>query len=259
LQVKKFVKRRLRIEIGNILQHNLEVLQMKIRAVILLLLLNQLLMGQKGLELGPWVQYQSVWILNKTDMDAGPQMDYKNSFNTAYGIQASYGFTKRHGIRSGLIRSVQGQLFTTAEDFLALPGITYKTVLDYFQIPFQYRYSGDLSKSKSVFTFTLGPQLGILLKASVDSLVQNQINNSAQIQEGINGSQLYTKTDLGVLAGIGFARRFGGRITFKTGLNISYSINDIEVAKFKPLNRGESQNATVGVHFGLFYLFRKID
>jgi hypothetical protein len=232
---------------------------MKTKFIVVLIIINQLLNAQRGLELGPWVQYQSTWILNQNDMDAGNQLDYKNTLNTAYGIQASYGITKRHGFRSGLIRSVQGQLYTTAEDFLELPNITYETILEYFQIPFQYRYSGDLVDSKSAFTFTFGPQLGILTKARIDSLIINQVSNSASISEGINGDQIYSRTDLEILAGIGFTRRFGGRITFKTGLNLSYSMNDIEVAKFKPQNRGESHNATLGLHFGLFYLFRKID
>lgn len=232
---------------------------MKIILTFVFFSISQLLIAQRGLELGPWVQYQSTWILNQDDMDAGNQMDYKNTLNTAYGIQASYGITKRHGFRSGLIHSVQGQLYTTAEDFLTLPNVTYETILEYFQIPFQYRYSGDLLESKSAFTFTLGPQLGILTKARIDSLLINQVNNSASITEGINANELYSRTDLGILAGIGYVRRFGGRITFKTGLNLSYSMNDIEVAKFKPQNRGESQNATVGLHFGLFYLFRKIN
>jgi hypothetical protein len=51
----------------------------------------------------------------------------------------------------------------------------------------------------------------------------------------------------------------GKRIILKTGLNLSYSLQDIEVAKFKPANRGSSQNAVAGVNFGLLYLFRKIE
>ncbi len=232
---------------------------MSIRLFVLLLFANQLLNAQRGLEIGPWAQYQSTWIVNKNDMEAGGQLDYKETSNTAYGLQVSYGITKKHGIRSGIFRSVQGQLFTTAEDFLALPNFTYETILEYFQIPLQYRYSGDLTKKKSAFTFNLGPQLGLLTRARIDSLVSNPFTNILEVKENLNGLQVYSQTDIGIALGIGCIQRLGKRIILKTGLNLSYSIQDIEIVKFKPANRGASQNAVAGVHFGLFYLFRKIE
>jgi len=192
-------------------------------------------------------------------MEAGGQLDYKETSNTAYGLQVSYGITKKHGIRSGIFRSVQGQSFTTAADFLALPNFSYETVLEYYQIPLQYRYSGDLTKKKSAFTFNLGPQLGLLTQARVDSLILNQFTNNFDVKESLDGSRVYSQTDIGIALGIGCAQRLGKRIILKTGLNLSYSLQDIEVAKFKPANRSASQNAVAGVHFGLFYLFRKID
>lgn len=259
LQVKKFVKREAGIENGNILQEIPAIKQMKTRLLFLLLITSQLVIVQRGLEVGPWVQYQSTWILNKNDMDAGGQMDYKETSNSAYGVEVSYGITKKHGIRSGIIRSVQGQLFTTAEDFLALPNFTYETILEYFQIPLQYRYSSNLSKKKSAFTFNFGPQFGLLKRARIDSLIINQLTSNVTVKENLDALQLFSETDIGISLGIGCARRLGKRIILKTGLNLSYSLQDIEVAKFKPANRGSSQNAVAGVHFGLFYLFRKIE
>jgi hypothetical protein len=79
------------------------------------------------------------------------------------------------------------------------------------------------------------------------------------VKENLNAWQLFSETDIGISLGIGCARRLGKRIILKTGLNLSYSLQDIEVAKFKPANRGSSQNAVAGVNFGLLYLFRKIE
>jgi hypothetical protein len=217
--------------------------------------LSFILVAQSGFEIGPSVQYQSTWMLNQDDTDAGGVLDYKNTMNLAFGGNLSYGFAPRHAIRIGIFKSVLGQNYTTDDTFIELPNTKYKTTLEYLNIPVLYRYNGDLKKTNTAFLLTIGPQFGILQRATADSLVRNFADSTASIKSGIDVMKSYNANDISAALGIGMVARFNKHWHMNAMLNFTYSISDIEVGTFKALNRRPTQNATAGLNISFYYLF----
>jgi hypothetical protein len=221
--------------------------------------LSLITVAQSGFEIGPAVQYQSTWLLNQDDTDAGGSLDYKNTFNMALGANLSYGFSARHGIRVGLYSSTQGQNYTTDETFVELPNTKYRTTLEYLNIPVLYRYNSDLKKSNTAFLLTVGPQFGILQSATADSLVRNFADSTASIKSGLDVMKSYNANDLSAALGLGMVARFNKHWHMNAMLNFTYSLSDIELGTAKALNRRPTQNAVVGLNISFYYLFNGPD
>jgi hypothetical protein len=214
-----------------------------------------ILSAQSGIEIGPSIQYQSTWLTNQDDTDAGGNLDFKNTMNLCIGGNLSYGFAPRHAIRVGIFQSTQGQIYTTDDTFIELPSTQYKTTLEYLNIPIQYRYNSDLKRSNTAFLLTVGPQFGILQKATADSLVRNFIDTTSSIKSGLDVLKSYNKNDLSAALGVGMVARFSKHWHMNAMLNFTYSLSDIEISSFKSLGRRPTQNAIVGLNVSFYYLF----
>ena len=210
--------------------------------------------AQKGFEFGPTYQVQSTWMLNNDDTDSGQDLDYVNTFATAYGVQMGYGFHARHGLRVGLLMSQQGQEYTTSSEFLELPNTKYFTNTEYLQIPVLYRYNGDLTIANSAFILTVGPQFGMLQSATGTKLIRDTILTTAALTPEFDQKKLLNSMDVSAHLGLGILARFSPKFHMNATLNFDYSINDIEASAFKMPNRAITRNAVVSLNVGFFLL-----
>ncbi len=211
--------------------------------------------AQKGIEIGPAFQVQSTWMLNDYDFDLGPELDFENTIQFAYGGYLSYGFAPRHGFRTGVLLSQQGQKYVTSGDFIELPSTAYQTLTEYIQIPFLYRYNGDLGKGNSSFLLQVGPQFGMLQRAEGTDLLRNFVDSTANISAVQDLSGRYNSMDISALLGVGLTARFSKHWHMNAMLNMSYSLSGIEQNPDRITGRGITRNAVVGLNIGVFYLF----
>ncbi len=227
--------------------------------ILLLTLCSNFLMAQKGFELGLAFQYQSTWIYNQTDFDKGPELDVKPTYGMSYGANLSYGFAPRHGIRVGYFMSEQGQNYTTDDRFTKFPNQKFETKFTYTQIPFQYRYTSDLTGRNTAFMLCVGPQFGMLKKASstylnIDTTFQDTSYSIMSTKDAIKN---YNSLDISAALGIGMIARFTEHLHMNAMLNFSYSLSDIEASSTKLISRVPSHNGIIGVQVAFYYLFTK--
>lgn len=228
--------------------------------VFLLTIITSTAFAQKGLEAGLAVQYSSTWIYNQTDFDKGPELDVKPTYGLSYGANLSYGFAPRHGIRIGYFMSEQGQNYSTDDRFTKFPNQKYETKLTYTQLPFQYRYTSDLTGRNTAFMVCIGPQFGMLKKATASVLSPAIIDTIANdtsyaIIPIADALKSFNNMDISAAMSLGIIARFTEHIHMNATLNIAYSISDIEASATKLVNREPSQNAVVGLQVGFYYLF----
>jgi hypothetical protein len=191
-------------------------------------------------------------------MDKGADLDYKNTMQIAYGFTTSYGFSPRHGIRTGIYFSQQGQKYVTSGEFVELPNAQYQTLTEYIQVPLLYRYNGSLSIANSAFLLTVGPQFGFLQSASgtflqrKDTMASPKILNES-IQPIKDAKSLYNSMDISAHLGVGLTARFSKKWHMNAVLNLNYSLMDVEKVKM-PLTRKPTRNAVVGIGISFYYL-----
>jgi hypothetical protein len=209
--------------------------------------------AQKGIEIGPAFQVQSTWLLNDADFDEGPELDYKNTIQFSYGGLIGYGFSNRHGIRTGVLISQQGQEYTSSTEFKPLPGASYRTMTEYMNIPVLYRYNGELQMTNSSFLLTVGPQFGMLQSARSTSLIYDKVNQTAQLSPEFDSKNFFNDLDISAHLGIGLVARFSKHVHMNVALNLNYSLTDVEASATKPVDRPITRNAMGGIQISLFY------
>jgi hypothetical protein len=217
-------------------------MRFKIFLIITGLLQIHSLFAQKGFEAGAFFIPQSPWILNKTDFDAGDELDYKFNTGFAYGAQLSLGFTYRVGLRVEALVSRQGQRYTTASSYV-VPNFVTDVKLDYIQIPVLFRYTGSMARTNSAFQLLAGPQFGVLRRARNETSLFN-----ADVAKN------YANNDLSAVVGLGLTQKLTGNLFFQASFRLSYSLKNIEIEK---TGREESRNAVAGTQFGLAYVFTR--
>jgi hypothetical protein len=193
-------------------------------------------------------------MLNKTDNDEGAALDFEGTYNISYGAQIGYGFHARHGIRTGIFVSQQGQKYTTSEEYLRLPSAKYYTETEYIQIPVLYRYNGSLEIANSSFILTAGPQFGLLQRANSTALFVDSISNTALISELVDTKSCFEAMDISAQLGLGILARFSPKFHMNAMLNINYSLQDIDKGDIKEFVRPGTKNAVVGINVGFYVL-----
>jgi hypothetical protein len=212
--------------------------------------------AQLGFEIGPSFQVQNTWMYNQQDADAGPECDYKVTFQTSYGLNVGYGFAPRHGIRAGIFVSQMGQQYTTDDRYLEFPNMKYETLTEYIQVPVLYRYNGSLEIANSAFILTVGPQFGWLQKASRTYLFRDSLQTANPINEirtDTTAKAFLNAMDISAYLGVGATIRFSKKIHMNAMLNVSYSFAD--ALTNPPAGRSATHNGYVGVAVSLFGLF----
>jgi hypothetical protein len=227
----------------------------KLVLLSMFVLVSALLHAQRGFEFAPFIQGQNTWLLNQADNDAGGELDFKATWNLAYGVMLGYGFHDRHGIRAGVYLSNQGQNYITDDVFERLPTTKYYTQSQYLQIPVLYRYNGRLDLNNSAFILEAGPQFGMLQWAkATEVLVDNNYDKAFLLPE-YDCTQCYNSMDIQARLGLGILARFSTKLHMNAMLNFNYSLQDIETdAGKRTPDRPVTRNGVVGLNVGLFLL-----
>ncbi len=173
----------------------------KLLLLTLSLALSVSMFAQAGIHLELHGGPQSTWIMNKSDFDAGPILDYKSTWGYYIGAHGGINFSDNVGIVAGIDFSQQGQDYVG--DGSGLGYDTRSKKLSYMKIPILFKYNTDPYQSMS-FLFKLGPQFGFLTSATGE--FTNDIG-TFQVGPDILGEDddksLYGGMDLGIVMFLG--------------------------------------------------------
>ncbi|MCS7162437.1 MAG: PorT family protein [Bacteroidia bacterium] len=188
---------------------------------------------------------QTTWLLNQEDMDAGPILDYKTTWGFMGGLSLAYHFSNYVGVGLDLLYSSEGQRYTGKDEALGLRW-EGRTRLNYLKIPLLLRLGSD-PESPVQLSFSLGPQLGLLLSAEDKMTVKlgsSELSLSTGNKEGIlyevtpiNPERVslnkpaYASTTFGATVGLGVAIRLTESLHLSFQLRGDYTFTDIENKK----------------------------
>ncbi|MEM7038795.1 MAG: porin family protein, partial [Bacteroidota bacterium] len=133
----------------------------------LLLLLCTLCFGalraQEGFHIGLLAMPQNTWILNTETLDQNrSNFEYVTTWGYSGMFKLGYNIGDPFGIHTAISYSRQGQRSTSIDTSGVI--VTTKRDLTYLKIPLLIHINSD--PGPAMFTFEVGPQVGILLDAS---------------------------------------------------------------------------------------------
>lgn len=209
------------------------------------------LAAQEGLHIGFYAGPQNSRILNQENMVPGRTALESTSiwsFNAMGKI--GYNIGPPFGFHLGVIYSQQGGVQSSVDTLLGRR-ITNEQSLTYIKIPLYLHFNSD--PAPAMFTFEVGPQIGLLQSASiVDDGVEAVVTGGTD--------QLYKPNDLA------FAWSIGAEFALTEWVHVAvthrgdYSILDIENKDFMVGNqpffensRGKANNLTLSFQAGLIF------
>lgn len=209
------------------------------------------LAAQEGFHIGFYSGAQYSRILNQENL--APErtaLESKGVWNINYMGKIGYNIGPPFGFHLGLIYSQQGQIQTSV-DTTAGNRITNEQSLTYIKIPFYLHFNSD--PAPAMFTFEVGPQIGLLQAASI-------IDDGAEVIFADGTDQLYKPNDLA------FAWSLGAEFAVTEWFHLAithrgdYSILDMENKDFmiggQPFydpNRDPANNLTISFQAGLVF------
>lgn len=237
--------------------------------------------AQKGFEIGVRSELQESMLINRSDINSGPVIDYANTMSfLAGGIGATYNINKKIGVEVDVLYSRQGQNFkgtnmqpTTdnaynnqvylqakLNDAITTGDYKAKAELNCIKVPLLFRITSDNSK-KIYNTFSFGPQLNILHSAVYE------VNKEDVALKGLNitPDDVYRKTTLDGVAALGIGVNLSSQFVFSAQLRVDYGFQDVEKkdavysyggvdnTKYYSAGRSGANNATAGIMLGLNY------
>jgi len=238
-------------------------------------------LAQKGLDFGVKGCLQTSSLLNSSDQTAGPELNYKNKVNAAFGISGGYNFNEYEGVELNVLFSKQGQgydgdatkinansaivLSSEFQNIAKLNGIAFSGTytanvnLTYIKIPILFRYTGN-NTQKVFFSSFIGPQIDMLSAATI------QVNNTdaPKVANGLKPSDVYKKTSMDGVLGLGAGFNLSKNMVLSAHLRLDFGFADAEDksaavggANFYNSGRAASHNATGGGLISLNYKLLK--
>ncbi len=180
---------------------------------------------------------QNSWIFNKNDFDEGGQLDFEATYRPAFGINLAYGFSASSSLVSGLIYSLQGQKYVTAN----VDNADFYTDLSYLKIPLLYQLTAGGDR-KVNFLLQTGFQASFLLSAQS---TRNQAFGFYTPDE-IDVKDRYAPFVMDFVLGLGLQVNFD-KWAIQVLFRPDYSLTDIEKTGEKSSSRALTQNLTVGI------------
>lgn len=208
--------------------------------------------AQQGFHVGLLGMPQNTWIFNKTDSDA-PEDEFAYEFTWGLSgmFKLGYNFADPIGIHTGVIYSKQGQDATGSDTLIG--SFSTSRELNYIKIPLLLHINSD--PGPVMFTFEMGPQIGILMNAST-------FFNENLIQYPFENELIYSPTDLSFTWSIGAEICFNEWFHFIIQHRGDYSILDVEDKGFSFQNlafwdseRKKSFNGNFGIMGGFNFCF----
>lgn len=244
---------------------------------------SNLSLAQSGLKLGAFAMPTVSTVFNETDND---QLDPGFVTRTplqgmATGLILGWNPGDNIGVRMNIIYQQSGNQLAirniaTGTSTCHYNGDEYScnlitTRLNYLKIPLMLGITTSSYDTKTIFSFYLGAQVGMLVKAAqYDDKLEFTPPVPANVTSWPDTYATYNKWDLAAVADIGFDIHLVDDWVLNLHLRGNYSLKDIEnkeavyriteggkteVKPFWDVNRLESQNVTVGLMIGLTYTF----
>jgi hypothetical protein len=259
-------------------------MRIKLLAACTLSLLSASSFAQKGLDFGIRLGGHASALLNSTDQEAGPELDFAVKPAMAFGVGVGYNFNNHMGVGLDILYSSQGQgykgnadtssavtvnaytrniiLQAFANNIPVSGNYTAKTTLSCIKIPILFRYGGDNTK-KSYFSMFIGPQINIL--TGVKYTVNDKDAPTTDLE--LKNVEAYNKTTFDAVLGLGAGFNLSPVLSLTAHLRLDYGLSDIENknAKIELMGsdnyyangRAATHNATGGLLIGLNYKLQK--
>lgn len=197
------------------------------------------LSAQEGFRIGAKGIYQSTWLINQDDSDAGNELDYVPTYGAAFGLALGYNFSTGIGIELDVLYSKQGQKYDVFEV------IEIEQRLTYLKIPLLLSFNSD-PDHMAMFIGRIGPQLCLLNG--------EELTTSLGAATGRN----YEKMDFGIAFNFGAAFKLAPKVQLTASVRADYGFLNAEVEDPTiTVARATTNNVTGGLEIGLNYLFLK--
>jgi hypothetical protein len=214
--------------------------------------------AQKGLDFGLKLNVQTSSLLNSADIAAGPELDFKNRTNVAFGVSGGYNFNKNMGAEVNILFSKQGQGYVgdaskinansagilssdfhdlaVANDLPFAGSYTARIELTTIKIPLLFRFTSNNTKMLFFSSF-IGPQINMLTGAKY------YINdNEAKVTIGNKPEDDFNKVTIDGVLGLGAGYNINKNFVVSLHLRLDYGFSDIENKKNYDVARTASTN-----------------
>jgi len=239
--------------------------------------------AQKGFYAGVNLGMQAFTLINKSDVAAGPELDFKLKSNMIMGVGGGYNLNKRLGVSLDVIFSKQTQgykgQFNSNPDSnvyvaqiknlaimnnLATTGAyTSDVTLSCLKIPVLLNFYTNNSK-RIYFTAFAGPQLTMI------NAVNLKVNDKETPLTGTNiiSKDVYKSSSVDAVFGLGLGVKITQAIHVAARLRLEYSLGDVENKDLKftysnaqyryfSTNRDATHTAAAGLMLSAYYKFGK--
>jgi hypothetical protein len=237
--------------------------------------------AQEGFEFGLRYSFGKSALLNKTDKDAGPELDYASTTSYLFGgITAGYNFSKHTAVELGVLYSRQGQEYSGVNMETSNPAaynneISLQAFLNDKMIPGKYQAKAELNcikfpillklttdNTKPVYyTVSAGPQINLIKS------VVFEVNNEDLLLPGLNiePNDVYRKITLDAVLAVGAGLKLSTHFALSAQARLDYGLQDVEnkdatfsflgapAGKYYADSRAATHNATAALVIGLNY------
>ncbi|MFL5727958.1 MAG: porin family protein [Cytophagaceae bacterium] len=253
---------------------------MKLSVIFTLLLFSTPLFAQKGFEFGIRFIPEKSMLINKNDLDAGSELDFKYPVNYySGGIAVGYNFTSHFGLETNVLFSRQGQTYSGVMGSSTDPNVysslvalqanlagdtvngTYqaRSELNCIKVPVMAKISTDNAK-RLFFNVLAGPQLNMIKG------VAQELNKEDQEYTGldVDPQDLYKKVTIDGVLAFGLGLNLSSHFVLSTQARFDYGFQDVEkknktydyqgsTHRFWSADRKATHNATAGLSIGVSY------
>lgn len=190
--------------------------------------------------------YNSTWLFNKTDSDAGDELDYASSFGGQIGVHAMYSLKEKLGLSIDILSSTVNQKYSldTKED----PTIAEhpeQVQIKYVSIPVLLKFMGE----KGPY-FEVGPEFSFRGKVSVAGLDEDLEEIDSDVVD-----DRYDKSNISAVIGFGVDIKASEQIAITAGLRFAWGISDVVKEPDGAKDYEPTNTAVGGLHLGVSYIF----
>ncbi len=205
------------------------------------LLVSNNVKAQQGFSLSVKATPQFSFLQNEDDND-NSSIERKATFNTNFGIGASYNFTPKMGLGLDVLYSLQGQR-------REVRGVETNEKVNYLKVPVYFSYNTDANRPVS-FIGKVGPQVSFITDAKLANKDGDDIIADTKDR--------YQSATFGAMAGAGVQFKLNSNLFLSTAARFDYDFTNAEDDNYSGYIEGSAKtyNMTAGLEVGLKYLMK---
>jgi len=237
--------------------------------------------AQNGFEFGLSYMIQKSALFNKSDMNAGPELNQANTIDyLGGGVTAAYKVNRHFAVEMDVLLSRQGQKYT-GNDMMTPNNTAYnsevafqavlnnkettgdyqaKAELNCVKIPFLFKFTTNNTK-RMFYTLSAGPQAN-LMKSAVFEVNKEDVTLPGT---DITPNDVYRRITVDGVMALGMGFNLSRHFALSTQLRFDYGFQDVEKKdatfsyeggpqeKYYDDGRAATHNATAALMVGLSY------